>query len=277
MEKQSLTSLFEEKLNSIKEIESQKRKQVYEINLNYANSFFELVKKVLSEMNYLNTTEEIQPSNTIIGEFNSPNMKKKSVAILTKDGLEITLYFDSNPFLIPNREKEYDETIINTLLKGNGITVETLLPTLEDNETRIRITYIYEKEKNYTPTTYEETRELTIGEGREIISLINALKELDLLNEVTFGLPTEEISIYIFKTSNNHWTICSKLASYGLENPQFFDTSTKAIQEVFKRLKTDKNIVECYSNNLKSEESNDPENVCSIYGYSIQKTKRLNT
>ena len=41
MEKQSLTSLFEEKLDSIKEIESQKRKQVYEVNLNYANSFFE--------------------------------------------------------------------------------------------------------------------------------------------------------------------------------------------------------------------------------------------
>ncbi len=274
MEKIELSTLFEEKIKDLEEKEKQKRKKVYEVNLKYAEEYLSIIMQVLQNMKEMNKAEDIPYIDSFIGEFNSPTSQEKSTAVLRKKSLLITLYFDRDPFKTPSREREYDEEIINTLLKKYGVTISTILPD-KNNSSQIIITYSYEKEKNYVPISYEETRELTERESKEVIALMSILKEYNLDDYITLGLPTPYPSIYLYKTSPLNWTVCSKIADYGLENPQFFDTLTRAILEVFKRLRINIEIKEAYDKKLAEVKETDPEYTVEIYGYNMPKEKRL--
>ena len=113
MNKQELNELFEQRVTSIKSEKQAKRKRIYEINKKYADAFIEIVINVLNNINDIYKEEEIQYISSIIGEFNDDKSSKKSVATLDENSLKIVLYFSSNPYRVPTREKEYDESIIN--------------------------------------------------------------------------------------------------------------------------------------------------------------------
>ena len=102
---------------------------------------------------------------------------------------------------------------------------------------------------------------------------MSILKEYKLDDYITLGLPTPYHSIYLYKSSPLNWTVCSRIADYGLENPQFFDSLTRAILEVFKRLRIKIEIKEAYDKKLAEVKETDPEYTIDIYGYSIVNQK----
>lgn len=273
--KENLNTLFEERISKINQEKEEKRKRIYEVNKRYADTFYELVKKTLLSITSINESEEIDYTNSIIGEFNSPSSKEKSTAILTENGLEMTLYFNSNPYKIPMREKEYDESIINTMLSRYGITIRTIFPTEKDLKSHIQITYKYEKKKELPERNYNENRNLTTEEAHHLLVLTNIIQMFNINEKVILGLPKKERAIYIFKNDTGTWTVCDSEADFGLANPQFCQDIKRAISEVFHRLKCSKEAIYSYNNQIKYERNINPEYFCETYGYELIKEKRL--
>ena len=276
MNKQELNELFEKRITSIKEEKQNRRKRIYEVNKRYADAFLKLVITTLNNTKDLYREEEIKYTSSIIGTFNAPDSEKKSTAIINDDSLEIVLYFNSNPYKVPNREKEYDEITINNILKQYNISIKTINPTPEDIHQHILIRYTYQKEKEYSHYEYKDHKEITNEEACHIISLINLLNKLNIKDRVTLDAPKEERSIYLFKNETGSWTICNARAYFGLDSPQFCDDIKRAIQEVLTRLKLSKEEVELYKSILKEESLLNQEAFLNTYGYKLTQNKRLN-
>lgn len=275
MKKQELNELFEHRITSIKSEKQAKRKRIYEINKKYADAFIEIVINVLNNINDIYKEEEIQYFSSVIGEFNDSKSEKKSTAILDENNLKIVLYFSSNPYKVPTREKEYDESIINNLLHSYNIRIRTIEPSKDELHPHIVIEYTYQKEKEKIKHEYEDERAITNIEACYLHSLIKILEQLNLKDQIILGPPKEENSIHIFKSSNGSWTVCNGLADYGLSSPQFCDDIKRAIHEVLKRLRINKETFVSFERILKEELQLDQEPFINIYGYTLEEEKRL--